>query len=98
MEMTPSSTPAKRTRAKAPTNASTPTVVIKTKKSRIARKPATEPEVIAAQLVTVSAPVEDVAELIATTAYYLAAERNFAPGHELDDWLEAERRVRARSI
>jgi hypothetical protein len=27
------------------------------------------------------------------TAYFIAAERNFAPGRELDDWLEAERRV-----
>lgn len=32
---------------------------------------------------------------IATTAYFLAAERNFEPGRELEDWLEAERRVRA---
>ena len=33
------------------------------------------------------------AEMIATTAYFIAAERHFAAGHELDDWLEAERRV-----
>jgi Protein of unknown function (DUF2934) len=32
--------------------------------------------------------------MIATTAYFIAAERNFTPGQELDDWLEAERRVR----
>jgi hypothetical protein len=32
---------------------------------------------------------------IATTAYFLAAARNFQPGHELEDWLEAERQVRA---
>jgi hypothetical protein len=72
--------------------------VIKTKKPRIARKPVTvaEPEIVAAALVV--APEQDPTELIATTAYYLAAERNFAPGHELDDWLEAERRVRARTI
>ena len=35
---------------------------------------------------------------IATTAYYLAAARNFEPGHELEDWLEAERRVRATAL
>jgi hypothetical protein len=29
-------------------------------------------------------------ELIAITAYYLAEGRGFAPGHELEDWLEAE--------
>lgn len=29
-------------------------------------------------------------EDIATAAYYKAEARSFAPGHELDDWLEAE--------
>lgn len=28
--------------------------------------------------------------LIAEAAYYRAERRGFAPGHELDDWLEAE--------
>ena len=37
----------------------------------------------------------DIDRTIATTAYFLAAARNFEPGHELEDWLEAERRVRA---
>lgn len=31
--------------------------------------------------------------MIAQHAYYLAAERGFEPGHELDDWLTAERNV-----
>ena len=26
-------------------------------------------------------------------AYFLAEHRGFAPGHELDDWLEAERAI-----
>jgi Protein of unknown function (DUF2934) len=38
----------------------------------------------------------DLNSMIATAAFYLAAERSFAPGHELEDWLEAERRIRAR--
>lgn len=38
-------------------------------------------------------PTIDLTGKIATTAFFLAADRNFAPGHELDDWLEAERRV-----
>jgi len=29
-------------------------------------------------------------DMIATAAYYLAERRGFAPGRELDDWLEAE--------
>lgn len=32
-------------------------------------------------------------EMIQTHAYFLAERRNFAPGHEHDDWLEAERFV-----
>ena len=37
-----------------------------------------------------------IGSLIATAAYFIAAERNFEPGHELDDWLEAERQVLQR--
>lgn len=35
-------------------------------------------------------------ELIAMEAYFCAERRGFAPGCELDDWLEAEARVNAR--
>jgi hypothetical protein len=45
----------------------------------------------------IAAEPTDLGQLIATTAYFLAAERNFEPGHELEDWLEAERRVRSAS-
>lgn len=38
--------------------------------------------------------MEDMNGMIATAAYYLAERRNFAPGHELDDWLEAEQQLR----
>lgn len=31
--------------------------------------------------------------MIAEAAYYHAARRGFVPGHELDDWLAAERQV-----
>ncbi|MGB8330697.1 MAG: DUF2934 domain-containing protein [Polyangiales bacterium] len=31
------------------------------------------------------------AERIALAAYFLAEQRAFAPNHELDDWLAAER-------
>jgi len=33
---------------------------------------------------------------IATAAYYLAEARRFAPGNELADWLDAERRCPAQ--
>ena len=32
---------------------------------------------------------------IAKRAYELAAQRDFQPGHELDDWLQAEREIEA---
>ncbi|HEX7112621.1 MAG TPA: DUF2934 domain-containing protein [Mizugakiibacter sp.] len=31
--------------------------------------------------------------MVAQAAYFRAERRGFAPGHELDDWLEAEREV-----
>lgn len=40
-------------------------------------------------------PVTTREERIAILAYWRAAEREFAPGHELDDWLAAERDVDA---
>lgn len=38
-------------------------------------------------------PVMSREERIAHRAYRLAAARGFAPGHELDDWLAAERQI-----
>lgn len=40
-------------------------------------------------------PAIDLAPMIATAAYFLAERRDFTPGHELDDWLTAERQLRA---
>jgi hypothetical protein len=37
----------------------------------------------------------DMADLIATAAYYRAEHRGFEPGHELEDWLAAEQQIRA---
>src|SRR4051794_21015114 len=39
---------------------------------------------------------EDVYKLIQETAYYKAKARGFAPGHEVQDWIEAEAEVRLR--
>jgi len=33
---------------------------------------------------------EEVKRRIAERAYYIAENRQFEPGHELDDWIEAE--------
>ena len=37
----------------------------------------------------------ELAERIAQRAYEIAERRGFSPGHELDDWLEAERELEA---
>jgi len=34
-------------------------------------------------------------EMVATAAYYIAEQRGFAPGHEVEDWLAAEAAVDA---
>ena len=96
MEVT-SGTPGKRPRTKAKEAAaqgSKPSVV--TKKPRASRKAivAEQPAPVAVSTPS-GASSDQVAGMIATAAYYLAAERNFTPGHELDDWLEAERRIRS---
>ena len=99
MEMTPESTAggsAKRTRAK-------PKIVVKpsineapvAKKARAPRKTLTTKSA-ATEAVVNEPSAAEVDGMIATAAYYLAAARNFSPRHELDDWLEAERSVRAR--
>lgn len=38
----------------------------------------------------------DRTEMIATAAYYRAERRDFAPGQDMDDWLDAEREIEER--
>ena len=44
----------------------------------------------------VIASPEDIRQLIAEAAYYKAKQRGFAPGHELEDWVQAESEVMRR--
>jgi hypothetical protein len=37
----------------------------------------------------------DLEERITQRAYEIAEQRGFSPGHELDDWLQAEREIEA---
>jgi Protein of unknown function (DUF2934) len=46
--------------------------------------------------VRAEASPEEIRRLIAEAAYYRAQERGFEPGHELDDWIEAESEVMGR--
>ena len=45
---------------------------------------------------TSSADSEDTRRRIAEAAYFRAKQRNFEPGHELEDWVEAESEVMGR--
>lgn len=35
-------------------------------------------------------------EMIAVAAYYLAEQRRFSPGQEVEDWLRAEKEIESR--
>ncbi len=39
---------------------------------------------------------EEITGMIATAAYFYAEHRRFEPGHELDDWLTAERQIKSK--
>ena len=96
MEMTPEGSPGKRAKSKVivkPAAKAAPAP----KKPRAPRKTLTTKAAAAETAVAAPGPSsEELGGMIATAAYYLAAARNFTPGHELDDWLEAERSVRAK--
>lgn len=99
MQTTSDSNPQKRTRAKAKSDPTKPTVTVKKPRVRKATVAASEPLAEAAQAHTAAAEStqwneEQISGMIATAAYFIAAERGFGPGRELDDWLEAERRIR----
>jgi hypothetical protein len=96
-------TPTKRSRAKVKSDATE-----QKKTAAVVKKPRAPKKVNVATTITVTrAPIskasavrvqpsaDEIKAMIATAAYYLAAERHFSPGHELDDWLAAERRIQA---
>ncbi len=69
------------------------------KKSRRRAVPSKKEEQVATPVVringseSVSLDSEARRAMIAEKAYFLAEQRRFEPGHELDDWLSAEREV-----
>jgi hypothetical protein len=70
------------------------------RKKTVAASPAAAADIqIVAEHLRQSAGVEPDAQvlfsMIATAAYYRAEQRSFSPGHDMDDWLEAERQIRA---
>lgn len=94
MQMSPTTPPSRRSRAKTADDSATATPR-KTRTRKATSKPQPESaETAAVDVLALHADPGELTGMIATAAYFLAAERNFAPGRELDDWLEAERRVR----
>ncbi|WP_036249999.1 DUF2934 domain-containing protein [Methylobacter sp. BBA5.1] len=40
--------------------------------------------------------LDEFREMVAINAYYRAEKRGFEPGHEMDDWLEAEQEIKSK--
>lgn len=74
----------KRARSTTPIAKAAEPVAKKAAAPRKAKKPASVP-----------LSPEEITGMISMAAYYLSASRGFAPGHELDDWLAAEKQVLA---
>jgi hypothetical protein len=65
--------------------------------NQVLEQPASNDESVQ-QIAQAAAAAIDAAERearIAVAAFYLAEARGFEPGHELDDWLQAERQIDA---
>jgi len=59
----------------------------------VVKKKASKKKAVARKQPTVAVSDRERYEMIQRHAYFLAEARNFHPGHELDDWHEAERFV-----
>jgi DUF2934 family protein len=56
------------------------------------------PETLPTGLIPLDDASADRLKRIAEAAYRRAQQRNFAPGHDLEDWLEAEKEVDAARL
>ena len=63
------------------------------KKTAAKRKTAAEKAAVDASVQTVPLTPEERHQRIALEAYYRSMHRGFAPGHEEEDWLWAEKKV-----
>jgi|HubBroStandDraft_4_1064222.scaffolds.fasta_scaffold1101071_1 hypothetical protein len=53
----------------------------------------TEAEAAAPYALLLGSGTPELRQHIAVRAYYLAQRRNFEPGHDVEDWLDAEQQV-----
>ena len=56
---------------------------------------AQNPQILPTGLIPLNEATADRLQRIAEAAYRRAQQRNFAPGHDLEDWFEAEKEVDA---
>lgn len=87
----------KRTRSKTKTETDEAKTGAKpaTPRARKAKALESAPVIEVTSITAIATPAEDeLLGMIAMAAYFIAEQREFAPGHELDDWLEAERQIR----
>ncbi len=87
----------KTTRSKAKETPAEPVIAKKPARPRKKALPPVE-QSIEVQVLALHPSSDEMTGMIATAAYFIAAERHFAPGHEVDDWLEAERRIQAQLL
>ena len=73
-----------------------PKTTPKTAKSQPAAKPAAKPQTTFTGNARAEISTEELRKLISEAAYYRAKQRGFAPGHEAEDWAEAEAEVMNR--
>lgn len=94
MDLEHAGTTPKRSRSKPKTPAATPTPKAASTRSR--KSKAAAPQAIEVTSITAIATpsADELSGMIATAAYYIAEQRNFEPGHELEDWFAAERQIR----
>lgn len=77
--------------SRTPSTSSAKPRVRKTRKAAV--DPVASPVVAAPARPAVKMSPIDRDQMIATAAYYRAVNRHFQPGHELEDWLSAEREI-----
>jgi len=67
--------------------------MLSTPDNKVAEQRAATAQSDATALSEVARFEEERRRMIAEAAYYLAERRGFAPGHEEDDWLQAEAQI-----
>jgi hypothetical protein len=68
----------------------------KAPKTRTTKPRTTRPEASFGAHARAEVSAEEVRKLIAEAAYYRAKKRGFTPGHEVEDWVQAEAEVLRR--